>query len=149
MNTQQHLLTYAALHSISFKKQISTQQPKGRRSPKKYSPRITKVHLEVDLPRDRPITEEPEFNLTCTIVHCTTWDTSMLRVQYRTWPKTLGHWCKGGTPPGKRRRSPAALHHPHQYTPCIPMHPDGYQGLITNLQYPLPKAKQIIKLMNV
>ena len=29
--------------------------------------------------------------------------------------------------------------------PCIPMHPDGYQGLITNLQYPLPKAKQIIK----
>lgn len=139
MNTQQHLLTYAALHSISFKKQISTQQPKGRRSPKKYSPRITKVHLEVDLPRDRPITEEPEFNLTCTIVHCTTWDTSMLRVQYRTWPKTLGHWCKGGTPPGKRRRSPAALHHPHQYTPCPPMHTNAPRRVPRlNYQSPIP-----------
>ena len=140
MNTKHHLLRtweFCTASLLRDKPPLSNQKEGVHLE--QYTPRITKVHLDVDLPRDHSDTDEPKFNPTCTIVHCTTWDTSMFRVQYRTWPKTLGHWCKGGTPPGKRRRSPAALHHPHQYTLCPPMHTNAPRRVPRlNYQSPIP-----------
>ena len=71
MNTQHHLLTTRQLFTASIlrdKPPLSNQKEGVHLE--QYTPIITKVHLEVDLPRDHPVTEEPKFNPTCTIVHC-------------------------------------------------------------------------------